>query len=100
MVVMPTTSIVQFGCLCPWHQRHERCIRLPCHGLIQVVDVGLMVEIMMELHGGCINVRLKRILGKEGAALGDQLGNILRRNLRSGVMLKLYLHSHTVGVED
>jgi hypothetical protein len=57
-----TTSIIELGGFGAWHEGDERRLILTGHGLVEIVDVCLMMEIVVEFHRRSIDVRLERIL--------------------------------------
>mmetsp|Transcript_163786 Transcript_163786/g.314623 ORF Transcript_163786/g.314623 Transcript_163786/m.314623 type:complete len:208 (-) Transcript_163786:464-1087(-) len=58
MVVVATTRVVELVFLSLRHERYERRFCLPCHGLVQIVDVCLVVEVVVELHGCLVDMWL------------------------------------------
>mmetsp|Transcript_32171 Transcript_32171/g.84984 ORF Transcript_32171/g.84984 Transcript_32171/m.84984 type:complete len:207 (-) Transcript_32171:278-898(-) len=68
VVVVAAAGIVELGRLRTAHQRRERGGVLAGHRLVEVVDVRLVVEVVVELHGGRIDVWLERavVIRKRG----------------------------------
>mmetsp|Transcript_1836 Transcript_1836/g.6037 ORF Transcript_1836/g.6037 Transcript_1836/m.6037 type:complete len:260 (-) Transcript_1836:150-929(-) len=62
VVVVAAARVVDLVLLGVGHQRDKRGGRLASHRLVQVSDVRLVVEVVVELHGGCIDVGLERIV--------------------------------------
>mmetsp|Transcript_8816 Transcript_8816/g.20800 ORF Transcript_8816/g.20800 Transcript_8816/m.20800 type:complete len:234 (+) Transcript_8816:125-826(+) len=63
VVVVAAAGVVELGRLGILHERDERRVRLARHRLVEVVNVRLVVEVVVKLHGGSVDVRLERVVG-------------------------------------